>query len=166
MDADHFDALLRSLTTTPSRRGVTRTLNGQTLIVPKSAVLALVVQGATYGACPAASAPPPPPTCTDGVKNGSEKGIDCGGPTCPRCSSGQTCSAGSDCTTLFCQSGVCHVCDVATCGSDAFGNCFCVNGVCRSGSAFTAGSCDECGPEDDCLGNPGDVTCYPPCGSS
>ncbi len=26
-----------------------------------------------------------PPTCTDGVQNGQETGVDCGGPTCPAC---------------------------------------------------------------------------------
>ncbi len=31
------------------------------------------------------------PTCTDGIQNGQETGIDCGGPTCPAC---QTCTDG------------------------------------------------------------------------
>ncbi len=26
----------------------------------------------------------PPGSCTDGVKNGAESDVDCGGPTCPR----------------------------------------------------------------------------------
>src|SRR5205823_4732347 len=26
-----------------------------------------------------------PPSCSDGVKNGTETGVDCGGPTCPPC---------------------------------------------------------------------------------
>ncbi|NNE25355.1 MAG: T9SS type A sorting domain-containing protein [Saprospiraceae bacterium] len=29
-----------------------------------------------------------PPTCTDGVQNGNETGVDCGGPDCPPCNSG------------------------------------------------------------------------------
>ena len=33
----------------------------------------------------------PTPTCTDGVKNGSETGVDCGGPNCPAC---PTCTDG------------------------------------------------------------------------
>ncbi len=33
---------------------------------------------------------PPPPTCDDGVQNGDETGIDCGGATCPPCGSGGT----------------------------------------------------------------------------
>ncbi|HRP42374.1 MAG TPA: M12 family metallo-peptidase, partial [Saprospiraceae bacterium] len=34
---------------------------------------------------------PPCPTCSDGIKNGQETGIDCGGPNCPPC---PTCSDG------------------------------------------------------------------------
>ncbi|MEL6862827.1 MAG: discoidin domain-containing protein, partial [Bacteroidota bacterium] len=33
------------------------------------------------------------PTCSDGVQNGNETGVDCGGPDCPACS-GATCSDG------------------------------------------------------------------------
>ncbi len=31
---------------------------------------------------------PPTPTCTDGIQNGNETGIDCGGPDCPPCNTG------------------------------------------------------------------------------
>ena len=33
------------------------------------------------------------PTCTDGIQNGGETGVDCGGP-CPACTTGPTCSDG------------------------------------------------------------------------
>ncbi|MEO1626293.1 MAG: T9SS type A sorting domain-containing protein [Bacteroidota bacterium] len=33
----------------------------------------------------ACGTPPPPATCTDGIQNGQETGIDCGGPDCPPC---------------------------------------------------------------------------------
>jgi formylglycine-generating enzyme required for sulfatase activity len=40
---------------------------------------------------------------TDGIKNGSETDVDCGGDVGnPRCASGKTCLAGSDCTSLVC----------------------------------------------------------------
>ena len=29
--------------------------------------------------------PPPPPTCDDGIQNGDEQGVDCGGSNCPTC---------------------------------------------------------------------------------
>jgi hypothetical protein len=33
----------------------------------------------------AACGAPPTPTCTDGIQNGQETGVDCGGPSCPTC---------------------------------------------------------------------------------
>ncbi len=33
----------------------------------------------------------PGPTCTDGVQNGNETGVDCGGPDCSPCSTGGSC---------------------------------------------------------------------------
>ncbi|MEM9916577.1 MAG: T9SS type A sorting domain-containing protein [Bacteroidota bacterium] len=33
----------------------------------------------------ACGTPPPPSSCTDGIQNGQETGIDCGGPDCPPC---------------------------------------------------------------------------------
>jgi len=52
------------------------------------------------------------PSCTDGVKDGGETGIDCGNSSvtmCPACPAGQGCNVGSDCTSLVCQSNVCRV---------------------------------------------------------
>ncbi|WP_298517162.1 M43 family zinc metalloprotease [uncultured Kordia sp.] len=34
------------------------------------------------------STPPPPPTCNDGIQNGDETGVDCGGSSCAPCQSG------------------------------------------------------------------------------
>ena len=36
-----------------------------------------------------------PPSCTDGIQNGQETGIDCGGPSCPPCGSGCTANPGT-----------------------------------------------------------------------
>jgi hypothetical protein len=68
------------------------------------------------------------PTCSDGVKNGSETGVDCGGGTCPSCSNGQICSSASDCQSGFCNSGVCRAalpwwisyCSQPSCGGSPF----------------------------------------------
>jgi hypothetical protein len=46
-------------------------------------------------------------TCTDGVRNGSETDVDCGGGTCPACPNGVSCLVGSDCQAGICTSGVC-----------------------------------------------------------
>jgi len=48
--------------------------------------------------------------CADGAQNGTETGIDCGGPSpyCVRCADGQTCGGGSDCASGVCSGGVCQ----------------------------------------------------------
>jgi hypothetical protein len=49
------------------------------------------------------------PTCSDGVRNDGETGVDCGGPpSCPRCPSGQGCRDSLDCISLVCWAGVCE----------------------------------------------------------
>ncbi|MBX3189432.1 MAG: SUMF1/EgtB/PvdO family nonheme iron enzyme [Labilithrix sp.] len=53
-------------------------------------------------------APAPTSTSSDGIKNGSETDIDCGGPDpVPRCALGQSCGAASDCLTRHCADGMC-----------------------------------------------------------
>lgn len=47
------------------------------------------------------------PSATDGVKNGDETDIDCGGLSAPKCPSGKACLAQSDCDALPCIGGVC-----------------------------------------------------------
>ena len=45
-----------------------------------------------------------PPSHDDGIKNGDETGIDCGGPTAPnRCPPGQGCAADGDCANVRCN---------------------------------------------------------------
>ncbi|MCL2779035.1 MAG: hypothetical protein FWD73_13620 [Polyangiaceae bacterium] len=48
------------------------------------------------------------PTSTDGVQNGDETDVDCGGTTAPPCADGLNCVAGSDCTSKVCTAGVCQ----------------------------------------------------------
>src|SRR5258708_24522834 len=50
----------------------------------------------------------PAPTCTDGIKNGNETDVDCGGGTCPSCTAGRSCSAGRDCQSMVCNGGMCQ----------------------------------------------------------
>ena len=47
------------------------------------------------------------PACDDGVKNGDETDVDCGGPTCEKCDAGSACTQKSDCTTDVCTDGEC-----------------------------------------------------------
>ena len=46
-------------------------------------------------------------TCTDGIKNGAETDVDCGGGTCPACGLGKICGKASDCKVGTCAGGVC-----------------------------------------------------------
>jgi hypothetical protein len=47
-------------------------------------------------------------TCVDGVRNGTESDIDCGGITCQGCPDGRLCNFSSDCINLNCANGVCQ----------------------------------------------------------
>ncbi|MBW2976066.1 hypothetical protein KY347_01320 [Candidatus Woesearchaeota archaeon] len=46
------------------------------------------------------------PTCDDGIKNGYETDVDCGG-SCKKCELGQSCNADKDCEAGVCLSFVC-----------------------------------------------------------
>src|SRR5256885_7165918 len=48
-----------------------------------------------------ANAPPPKPACDDGIKNGAETDIDCGG-ICKACALGSACAAPADCRSNDC----------------------------------------------------------------
>ncbi|MBN9167964.1 MAG: hypothetical protein J0I07_43945 [Myxococcales bacterium] len=49
-----------------------------------------------------------PATTTDGVKNGNETDVDCGGFDAPRCAEGKACKQGEDCDSRFCTDDVCE----------------------------------------------------------
>jgi hypothetical protein len=48
------------------------------------------------------------PTCTDGVDNGGETDVDCGGGSCPKCPDNRACAAPSDCVSGNCQGSTCQ----------------------------------------------------------
>ncbi|MEW6272694.1 MAG: hypothetical protein AB1689_25740 [Thermodesulfobacteriota bacterium] len=50
------------------------------------------------------------PSCVDGVQNGDESDVDCGGPDagCERCATGGSCNAATDCASGVCTDGVCR----------------------------------------------------------
>lgn len=66
----------------------------------------------------------PSPTCTDGIRNASETGIDCGG-SCPLKCSGDPCESGSECKSGSCASKLCTAAGVRSCGE---GKAPCVDG--------------------------------------
>ena len=48
------------------------------------------------------------PSCTDGVRNGNETDVDCGG-GCAACANDRKCSVDVDCQSGYCQSGTCQL---------------------------------------------------------
>jgi hypothetical protein len=89
---------------------------------------------------------PPAPTCTDGIKNGAEGDVDCGG-SCPnRCAAGQSCLVGMDCQSGPNGTGSCTfgVCAAPACAA-GFGNC---NGSaadgCEANIATDVNNCGGC----------------------
>ncbi len=67
-----------------------------------------VGEACTYCGAQCPGTPCAPPTCTDGIQNGSETDVDCGGGTCPTCANGLGCQANSDCTSGNCMANVCQ----------------------------------------------------------
>ncbi len=60
-------------------------------------------QNVTSSTCTASTG-----SCVDGIKNGAETDVDCGGNVCSACNLGRTCSINTDCVSgLTCFNGVC-----------------------------------------------------------
>lgn len=144
-------------------------LDRQTLSVKKNKQKTYLSQGATRGACatapappsppatPPVSPPPPGPSCRDGVRNGSETAIDCGGPNCPRCANGQACREGRDCRSGICESGVCGICRRdSDCGPDSDA-CICAR---AAGHCVSNLPIEDAPFQNDCNCDAG-LTCVP-----
>lgn len=87
------------------------------------------------------------PSCTDGVKNGGETDVDCGG-DCAPCDVDAVCAEPSDCASGVCTGNIC--------AAPA-----CNDGV-RNGDETDVdcgGSCDRCADESTCEG-PGDCESF------
>jgi hypothetical protein len=102
-----------------------------------------------------------PATCNDGVKDGAETDLDCGGPVCAQCSDGKRCNSGGDCLSGNCPGGVCveaHCMDRVKNGSETDVDCGgpdcaqCSGGQgCATGSDCTNGACDTSQSPPVCL---------------
>jgi hypothetical protein len=68
-------------------------------------------------------------SCTDGVQNGTESDVDCGG-SCPRCSNGKRCTTHQDCVSAKCGAGRCVECLTS---ADCQGTQTCTGGTCGYG---------------------------------
>ncbi len=76
-------------------------------------------------------------SCSDGMLDGDETDVDCGG-SCAKCAVGKGCSTGTDCQSASCSSGIC--CGVGTGNCD--GNA--ANG-CEANLLTDAKNCNSCG---------------------
>ena len=159
--------------------------NGQTLTVSTSALKGHLKHGDTRGACPTPDGPGTPdapgttPICTDGIKNGTETDVDCGGGSCPRCATGKTCASRNDCASARCAGGTCQTCTNANtdCGTDTGGGmCACRDHesgqrFCTkiNGRFFPAGTaCSVCQGGEQCFpinGGANGIECILPCGA-
>jgi hypothetical protein len=119
-----------------------------------------------------------PKECIDGVQNGQETDVDCGGPLCGKCENGEGCALGSDCDSGFCDGETCaacgghgdcpstHHCDIgsgdclpkkddgAVCGAPAqckSGFCPSQDGVCCA--ELCAATCEACAASKTGLNN-------------
>ncbi len=79
------------------------------------------------------------PTCSDGIQNQGESDTDCGGPNCPACGPGDSCTLATDCTSLVCAGNVCQApscSDGVENGSETDVDC---GGSCPGDCAFNQG---------------------------
>ncbi len=112
-----------------------------------------------------------PRACADGVRNGTESDVDCGGP-CADCGTGERCNNAFDCLSRVCGAGGCaagaQLCcqapscgdgianggePVPDCGNAACGLCAvgavctasaqCQSGLCQAGRCADPGSCTD-----------------------
>jgi hypothetical protein len=90
------------------------------------------------------------PSCTDGQKNGTELGVDCGGATCDAlgktCAVGGPCNTAADCTSGFCQGATCALKPIGTAcgvGAECSAPSACIDGVCCDTAACN-GTCQAC----------------------
>jgi hypothetical protein len=200
MDADRFETLLRSVTVTRSRRSALWVLGagavsllGWSGAAPASAHNArsectgiknrqkrkrckdrATAHNARHAGVRVPSGSPAP-TCTDGIQNGSETDVDCGG-VCQRCANTRACRSQDDCASALCVSGLCQACTFSEgeCGIDGDGSCECRTHniatqphVCTSRlPGETSDNCDHCPDDTFCVRTGlGDYTCFKPCGA-
>ncbi|GMU59228.1 MAG: hypothetical protein AMXMBFR34_09910 [Myxococcaceae bacterium] len=90
-----------------------------------------------------------PPSCTDFARNGTESDEDCGGGCPRRCTMGQRCLTGTDCTSGLCLGSLCAA------------DPSCVDGIKNQGEVDVdcGGSCSRCATGQSCNA-PGDCASF------
>ena len=92
-------------------------------------------------------------TCSDGLKNGTETDIDCGGGgSCAKCTNGKKCTVANDCSSNQCVDGYC-------CNTTCTGTCMACNLVGNYGTCspipINQDPLDECPGQKTCNGSGG-----------
>lgn len=80
--------------------------------------------------------------CDDGVANGDETDIDCGG-SCPACADGMACANAADCTSTQCLNAFCIATGSVVVGDSCTDPAQCASGVCDQGACQAAPTCDD-----------------------
>lgn len=88
--------------------------------------------------------------CTNGITDGVETDIDCGGGTCPACGPGSACGSFTDCDSQVCTGNICQapscndgIKNGTESGTDCGGTCLgcATGGPCNAGSDCQSGVC-------------------------
>lgn len=107
-------------------------------------LLIIVPLAMVWFACPK----PLAARCDDGVRNGEESDVDCGGSTCPACADSLACLTANDCDSGVCRANLCGQPPPPCMGTECpqtvscRRNTDCVMGVCVDGTCVL----DRCDP--------------------
>lgn len=88
-------------------------------------------------------------SCSDGIEDGSETDIDCGGVSCASCADGKKCIVGTDCQSRVCATGTCQA---PTC-SDGVENGAETDIDCGGGTCSQCSNGKHCLVSADCVSN-------------
>ena len=100
--------------------------------------------------------------CVDGIKDGTETDVDCGGPSCPPCAAGKACKLAVDCASAVCA-GTPTVCKPPSC-NDKVKNGLETDVDCGGGCPLGCGADKACSGNSDCTGGAcSSSICLPTC---
>jgi hypothetical protein len=102
-------------------------------------------------------------SCNDGVRNGTETDVDCGGDACPLCRLGQSCNVDGDCVSSYCAPF--HICTTIEC-FDGYKNGDETGVDCGGSRCPACPNGEGCRVNSDCITgycNPSNICVIPEC---